>query len=401
MQEIKQTKKKRRKRELITEFPERKDPNKREFAPGWKFAVHDAFKDALDIKLTTVVTKKEDGTKKEEKIWTQGAAFSFSEGDVIHKNPDGQLTNNHDNADPHIFIQVNKAAPTVDETLGYVKFQVFTQTNNPFSITNDDVYDCNQREFVRLLKTGVFTPLGSNNDIIIKMGINEIENAIVYYSRNAKKQPFKVTIKKDQDLVYVNCDCPLGLEKKLCRHKINAMRGDRENKSSLTSEETIEQLRKLFCNSSSARNFLEDEWRKLREFSHSFPGNEDEIQNRRKRIGMALANGFENTIEGPHYFNIRSWEENRIPLADNLYAPVLFKYTDSDGETTEREVTVFEIFSNNSNFYLYGYCHLRHGMRTFALNRIDTVYFSSLSLNKDKIDLLNDVKKQIPNIIIG
>ena len=69
---------------------------------------------------------------------------------------------------------------------------------------------------------------------------------IVYYSRNAKKPPFEVRIEIDGQIVYINCNCELGLEKKICRHKINAIRGDKENRHSSTSDEVITRLRYLF-----------------------------------------------------------------------------------------------------------------------------------------------------------
>jgi len=223
---------------------------------------------------------------------------------------------------------------------------------------------------------------------------------ITYFSRNAKKQPFAVTIKIDGKMVYINCDCPLGLDKKLCRHKINAMRGDTDKMSPLTTQDTISVLKDIFPNRSSARKFMEDEWRNLRVFSTTSPEKKDEIENWRKKIGTALADGFENTIEKRVFFDMIEWENNRVTIASDLEAPVTFKYTDSDGETTERNVTLHEFFYNNSRYYMYGYCHLRNEMRTFALDRIETVYFSSISLNNEKISLIEDVKKQITNIVV-
>ena len=145
---------------------------------------------------------------------------------------------------------------------------------------------------------------------------------------------------------------------------------------------------------------MEDEWRKLRAFSYSFPEKEEEIDNWRKRIGIALADGFENTIEGRNVFDITGWENNRVTIARDLHALVSFKYIDSDGETTERNFTVHEFFYNNSRYYMYGHCHLRNEMRTFALDRVETVYFSSISLTNEKISIVEDIKKQITNIII-
>lgn len=66
--------------------------------------------------------------------------------------------------------------------------------------------------------------------------------SIIYYSRNSKKAPFEVTIELDGLTAYINCNCPLGQEKKICRHKINAIRGDKEKRHQSTSDEVIKRL---------------------------------------------------------------------------------------------------------------------------------------------------------------
>ena len=89
---------------------------------------------------------------------------------------------------------------------------------------------------------------------------------IIYYSRNSKKTPFEVNIDLDGQTVYINCNCELGLDKKICRHKINAIRGDKENRHQSTSDEIIIKLRSLFGTSSTLRQHLEEKWKLLREF---------------------------------------------------------------------------------------------------------------------------------------
>lgn len=51
-------------------------------ACGWKFYVPEVFKEALDIKLSTLVIHK-----KRYETWTQGHAYSFKEGDTIYSHP--------------------------------------------------------------------------------------------------------------------------------------------------------------------------------------------------------------------------------------------------------------------------------------------------------------------------
>lgn len=51
------------------------------YAVGWRFAVKEVFKDALDIKLTNVTY---DGV--EYKVWTQGTSYQFHRGDVFYSD---------------------------------------------------------------------------------------------------------------------------------------------------------------------------------------------------------------------------------------------------------------------------------------------------------------------------
>lgn len=58
------------------------------YAPGWKMAVPEAFKEALDIKYTprTVTIGKDekgDAITRDEFLWTQGREFGFKQGDTI------------------------------------------------------------------------------------------------------------------------------------------------------------------------------------------------------------------------------------------------------------------------------------------------------------------------------
>lgn len=141
-----------------------------------------------------------------------------------------------------------------------------------------------------------------------------IMEMIKYYSKNGKKPPFEVDIQADGKTVYVNCNCEPGIEKNICRHKINAIRGDKENRHSSTSDEVILRLRSLLGMSSSARLHLEEQWRLLREFSSKYPGNEAEISNKRKLLGMDFANGFLNSHP---YKNNVSLDTKLLESADN------------------------------------------------------------------------------------
>lgn len=216
---------------------------------------------------------------------------------------------------------------------------------------------------------------------------------IVYYSRNAKKPPFEVTIEVDGQTAYINCNCELGIDKKICRHKINAIRGDKQKRHESTSDEVIKRLRRLFGNSSTLRQHLEEKWRLLREYAGQHPDNEEEITNKRKILGEAFANGFvnENIYSYSEPFDIDEWEDARETHAVNLNCPVTLRYFDNEGVATTRDVIVDEVFENNSRFYILGYCKLRNQKRTFRVDRINGMDFSEecdLGSKSTLVDLL-------------
>jgi len=216
---------------------------------------------------------------------------------------------------------------------------------------------------------------------------------IVYYSRNAKKPPFEVSIEIDGQIVYINCNCELGLEKKICRHKINAIRGDKENRHSSTSDEVIRRLRFLFGTNSTLRQHLEEKWRLLREITSENPDNEGEISNKRNILGEAFANGFlnENAARTREPFDADEREDNREIFADGLKCPVTLKYVNHEGIATTRDVLVEEVFISGSIFYLLGYCNLRNQKRTFRVDRIQGLYFGQECSQSDKSMILNVV----------
>jgi hypothetical protein len=216
---------------------------------------------------------------------------------------------------------------------------------------------------------------------------------IVYYSRNAKKPPFKVSIEINGKIIYINCNCDLGLQKKICRHKINAIRGDKINRHSSTSDEAISRLRFLFGTTSALRQHLEEKWRLLREFTSENPNCEVEVDIKRKILGEAFANGFfnENSARIREPFDADEWEENREVFADGFKCPVTLKYINHEGIATSRDVLVEEIFISASNFYLLGYCKLRNQKRTFRVDRIQGINFGQECSRSDRSILLNVV----------
>ena len=214
---------------------------------------------------------------------------------------------------------------------------------------------------------------------------------IIYYSRNAKKPPFEVTVDIDGRMVFVNCNCELGQEKKICRHKINAIRGDKDNRHINTSDDVIAKLRSLFGSSSSLRQHLEEKWKLLREFSSEHPDDEQEISKKRRLLGEAFANGFPNEriSTTPEDFDADKWEEAREKCAEALKCPATLKYVSADGEITERDVLIDEVFTSNSSFYLLAYCNLRKQTRTFRVSRIHGIHFHESASPESKSIITN------------
>jgi hypothetical protein len=222
---------------------------------------------------------------------------------------------------------------------------------------------------------------------------------IVYFSRNGKKPPYEVTIQLEGQLVYINCNCSLGIEKKICRHKINAIRGDKEKRDLSTPDEAINRLRRLFGVDSTLRQHLEEKWRLLREYATENENNEGEIDNKRRILGEAFANGFlnDNPNQYSEPFDADEWEGRRNVYADELNCHITLKYIDYEGEITTREVQVNEIFVNNSQFYILGYCYLRKHKRTFRIDRILSVTFHEECSESEKSKLLDVIFQRIPS----
>lgn len=224
--------------------------------------------------------------------------------------------------------------------------------------------------------------------------------SILYYSRNGKKSPFEVTIETDGKIAYINCNCELGMDRRICRHKINAIRGDREHSADSTSDATLKRLRALFGRHSTLRQHLEEKWRNLRIYADEHPDRKDEIGRKRKILGEAFANGFiiNDTLSEINRFDADAWEGNRDIYVDGINARVTLTYESYDSVDTKREVNVTEVFVNNLTFYLSGYCHLRKEVRTFRIDRIHGINFHQDCSQEDKSVLLDVVFQGNPTV---
>jgi hypothetical protein len=157
------------------------------FAGGWKMAVAEAFKGALDIKLTQRMV----GGKK-QMVWTQGRIFDFKQGDTIHdvhapcsvwREAMEHLT---------LMVQVLEASPSVyvnQETItiegaitartqkpegqpkdkvfegltidrqrfspGFVRFELYLPNDDRSAVKKAGIYETTQEDFIAFLQTGV------------------------------------------------------------------------------------------------------------------------------------------------------------------------------------------------------------------------------------------------------
>ena len=227
----------------------------------------------------------------------------------------------------------------------------------------------------------------------------EFMESIAYFSRNGRKAPHEVTIRLDGRIVYINCNCPLGLQKKICRHKINAIRADKVKSHPSTSEEDIERLRLLFGVNSTLRHHLEEKWRLLREYAFDNPENEEEVEDKRRILGETFANGFlnENMNQAYKPFDTAEWEDSREIIADGLKCSVTLKYMSHDGVATTRDVLIDEIFASNLHYYVIGYCNLRKQKRTFRADRIQDIIFGSECTKTEKSIILDVLFQENPS----
>ena len=124
----------------------------------------------------------------------------------------------------------------------------------------------------------------------------------------------------------------------------------------------------------------------LRVYASDFPEDEDGIAEKRRILGEAFANGFFNEYIYPEKepFDADSWEDERQTIADGLNCQLLLNYLDGKGQVTERKMDVKEIFINRSEYYLYGYCHLRNQDRTFRVSRVQGATFLQDSSQYEK-----------------
>ncbi|MCX5869703.1 MAG: hypothetical protein NTY00_03495 [Deltaproteobacteria bacterium] len=137
------------------------------FALGWKMAVPESFKEALDIKLTARIL-----AGKREMLWTKGLIYNFHEGDTLY---DTKLAYKEwGEALKHLKLcvqvqSVSSSGYVTDETktndglvvkkqrlkYGSLIFKVYRPNEEKTAVKECEVIECTQDDFVAFLQTGI------------------------------------------------------------------------------------------------------------------------------------------------------------------------------------------------------------------------------------------------------
>lgn len=125
-------------------------------ALGWKMAVPVVFRDALDIKLTERMIKKE-----KKLVWTQGIFYNFMEGDIVHNDPALYESWPSRLEKSHFSLQILKAKPATLNPVtgayleGGVRMQFLKPNASCDALIPKAQIDTTQVGFVSLLKSGI------------------------------------------------------------------------------------------------------------------------------------------------------------------------------------------------------------------------------------------------------
>ena len=174
------------------------------YAMGWRFAVTEAFKDALDIKLTP----RKIGTLTEN-VWTQGNQFNFIQGSVFYDTRLAyELTWGEALEHLKLSVQIAEARPSeriVSETIettskeieittrgegesskpklktvdglvirkkrmdfGYIKLTLYHPNKDKSAVEEVDTIECDQEQFVAFLQTGIIRTLDNKKRDLFK-----------------------------------------------------------------------------------------------------------------------------------------------------------------------------------------------------------------------------------------
>lgn len=128
------------------------------YAAGWKMAVEECHKEALDIRMTE---RLYDGETTRE--WTQGSLFSFKEGSIFYDTPIATsygVTWGEALTHIKLSVQILEALPAESQNKrGEVTFSASRPDEKAKQLNEFDKFKTTQDEFIRFLQTGIFHPL--------------------------------------------------------------------------------------------------------------------------------------------------------------------------------------------------------------------------------------------------
>jgi predicted DNA-binding transcriptional regulator YafY len=97
--------------------------------------------------------------------------------------------------------------------------------------------------------------------------------------------------------------------------------------------------------------------------------------------------------KGPHRQVV-----NTLTLAVQRQEQIWLHYRTLNGDETERTVDPYGVLYRNGYWYMAGYCHLRHGLRAFRLDRVVAVQLNSVTfVRPTDFDILAFVEESIAN----
>ena len=130
-------------------------PAEAEYAEGWFMCVPKCFNDSLDIRLTERIV---DGHV--ALVWTQGSAFSFSEGDTLYDTRNAYKVWSEALKSISLGVQVKRAIAAgaasdgSSRSPGSVTFEILKSDKRRSKLVGSGQYTMSQDAFVRFLIAG-------------------------------------------------------------------------------------------------------------------------------------------------------------------------------------------------------------------------------------------------------
>jgi hypothetical protein len=136
-------------------LPQLLKPAEAEYAEGWFMCVPKCFNDSLDIRLTERIVHGHAAV-----VWTQGSAFSFSEGDTLYDTRNAYKVWSEALKSISLGVQVKRAIAAgaasggSRRSPGSVAFEILKPDKRRSKLVGSGEYTMSQDAFVRFLIAG-------------------------------------------------------------------------------------------------------------------------------------------------------------------------------------------------------------------------------------------------------